>query len=379
MKIVAAVTSAASQPFALKTIDLEPPRPDEVLVRIEAVGLCHTDIVAQMGAIIPLPGVLGHEGAGVVEAVGAEVTKVAVGDRVVITFRSCGHCRNCDKGLAAYCHTMPMLNYAGCRPDGSTALSDNGERLAGNFFGQSSFASHCLTYERNLVKAPDDIPFAVLAPLGCGVQTGAGAILKSLDCQAGDAVLITGGGAVGLSAVMAAASRGCKPIIVVEPHSDRRELALSLGATDTIDPTAGVALAEAVRAIVALGVDFAFDTTGRPEILNGSMDCLAPHGTLGVVGIAPPGTPVPGDMGKAMTFGHSVKGIIEGDSDPDTFIPELFALHQQGKLPVDRLVRTYPLAEINKAIADQHHGDCVKVVLLTNGLKADETQTGEAA
>jgi aryl-alcohol dehydrogenase len=204
----------------------------------------------------------------------------------------------------------------------------------------------------------------VLAPFGCGVQTGAGAILRSLDCRPGSSLVVTGGGAVGLSAVMAGKVRGLSPLIVVEPQAGRRELALSLGATHVIDSGAGKPLAEAVRAIAAIGVDYAFDTTGRPEVLQGLMQCLAPHGMLGVVGIPPPGTPVPGDMTMAMTFGHTVKGIIEGDSDPDTFIPELFALLLKGQLPVDRLVRTYPLSEINRAIAEQHAGLCTKAVLL---------------
>lgn len=368
MKIVAAITPAARAAFELKTVELEAPRADEILVRIEAVGLCHTDIVVQAGDMIPLPGVLGHEGAGVVEAVGNQVTKVVPGDRVVLTFRSCGHCRNCNKGLAAYCHTLRALNYAGARLDGTTSLSDNGKPLASNFFAQSSFATHCLAYERNVVKAPDAIPFELLAPLGCGVQTGAGAVLRSFDCDQGASLLVLGGGAVGLSAVMAAAVRRCSPIIVVETHTERRALALSLGATHVIDPAEGRPLPEVVREISPIGVDFAFETTGRPEVLQASMSCLAPHGVLGVVGIPPRGTPLPGDMRTVMGSGHTVKGIIEGDSDPDSFIPELFKFHLNGQLPLERLVRTYPLSDINQAIADQREGLCVKVVLLTQGL-----------
>jgi aryl-alcohol dehydrogenase len=280
--------------------------------------------------------------------------------------------------LAAYCHSIRGLNYAGSRPDGTTSLSDNGEPLASNFFAQSSFATHCLAYERNVVQAPVSIPFELLAPLGCGVQTGAGAVLRSLDCDEGASLLVLGGGAVGLSAVMAAALRKCSPVIVVEPHAERRALALSLGATHVIDPAAARRLPEVVREINPIGVDFAFETTGRPEIQQASMDCLAPHGVLGVVGIPPTGTPVPGDMRTAMAFGHTVKGIIEGDSDPDTFIPELFALQLKGELPLERLVRTYPLSNINQAIEDQHDGLCVKVVLLTQGLVAANSRTGNA-
>jgi aryl-alcohol dehydrogenase len=372
VRIQAAVTRAPGADFELTTIDLDAPREDEILVRVEAVGLCHSDLVAQAGGWIPLPSVLGHEGAGVVEAVGSEVTKVVPGDRVVLTFRSCGRCRNCDKGLSAYCHTAQDLNYAGARLDGTTCLSDNGNRIASNFFAQSSFATHCLAYERNVVKAPDSIPFELLAPLGCGVQTGAGTVLRSLDCEPGSSLLVLGGGVVGLSAVMAGVLRNCSPLIVVEPHPARRALALGLGATHVIDPAPGRRLPELVRDISPIGVDFAVETTGNPEIQQSAMSCLAPHGVLGIVGIPPAGTPIPGDLRQAMAHGHTVKGIIEGDSDPDTFIPQLCTLLARNELPLERLVRTYPLSDINRAVADQRRGECVKVVLIPQRLSQQQ-------
>ena len=365
MHITAAVARQPDRPFTIETVELDDPRPDEILVRVVGVGLCHTDLVFKAAQMIPPPAVLGHEGAGIVEKVGANVTKVAPGDRVAMTFRSCGVCPRCLKGEPAYCHTMPMLNYAGVRTDGSKALSANGEAVAGNFFGQSSFATYALAYERNIVKVPDGVPLELMGPLGCGVQTGAGGIMRSLACEKGSTLLVLGGGAVGLSAVMGAVIQGCATIIVAEPHEARRKLALELGATHVIDPAASPDLAAAVRAIVPVGVDYAFDTTGIPPVLQATMQALGPHGVFGIVGIAPPGTPLPGDLMTAVTFGHTVKGIIEGDSDPDVFIPELIEHYRQGRLPFDRLIRTYPLAEINQAIADQHHGDCVKVVLLT--------------
>jgi aryl-alcohol dehydrogenase len=364
MQVTAAVAKAAGADFAIETVELDDPRPDEIRVRIAAVGVCHTDLVAREGAMpFTLPAVLGHEGAGVVDAVGAAVTKVAVGDRVAITFRSCGVCARCQSGDPAYCYSMPMLNYIGMRPDGTKALQKDGEAVSSNFFGQSSFATYALAYERNVLKLPDDIPFELAAPLGCGVQTGAGGVILALAAKKGSAILVLGGGAVGLSAVMGAAIQGCGQIIVVEPHAARRALALELGATHAIDPTAEADLATAVRAIVPLGVDYAFDTTGRPEILTATMACLAPKGVFGIVGIPPAGTPMPGDLGAVLTLGQTVRGIIEGDSDPDAFIPELIAHWRAGRLPLEKLVKTFPFAEINGAIAAQHHGDCVKVVL----------------
>jgi aryl-alcohol dehydrogenase len=365
MKVTAAVARAPEADFSIEELEIDEPREDEILVRVVGVGLCHTDLVFKMSQTIAPPAVFGHEGSGIVDRVGSAVTKVAPGDRVAITFRSCGECARCRKGDPAYCHTMPMLNYAGMRPDGSKALHGPGEDIASNFFGQSSFATHCLTYERNVVKVPEGFPLELAGPLGCGVQTGAGGVMRSLACEVGSSILILGGGAVGLSAVMGAAVQGCETIIVLEPHAERRRLARELGATHVLDPAEAKDLAAAVRAILPIGVDYAFDTTGIPDLLQATMGCLGPHGTFGIVGIAPPGTPMPGDLMSAVTFGHTVKGIIEGDSDPDTFIPEMIELYRQGRLPFDRLVKTYPLSEINRAIADQHDGKCVKVVLLT--------------
>lgn len=363
MQVIAAITDAQGGPFEVGPAELDAPRDDEVLVRIRAVGVCHTDILAQAGAFqFGVPAVLGHEGAGLVEAVGAAVTGFAPGDRVAISFRSCGACPKCAAHHPAYCHTMPLLNYAGMRPDGTRALRRDGTPLASNFFGQSSFASHALTYARNLVKLPDDIPFTVAAPMGCGIQTGAGSVMNALDCPAGSTLLVTGGGAVGLSAVMAARIRGCAAILVAEPMAARREMALALGATHVFDP-AGGDLAGWVRGVLPIGVDFAFDTTGRQDVLDAIMNALGPQGTLGCVGIGAPGTRLPGDLTQAMTFGHTVKAIIEGDSEPSRFLPALFEHYRRGELPVDRLVTTYPFADINAAIADQHHGHSIKVVL----------------
>ena len=368
MQVTAAVARTAGADFALERVELDDPRPDEILVRIAAVGVCHTDIVAREGAMpFSLPAVLGHEGAGFVEAVGSAVTKVAPGDRVAITFRSCGACARCQSGDPAYCYTMPALNYIGMRPDGSKAIRQDGKAVSSNFFGQSSFATYALAYERNVLKLPADIPFAIAAPLGCGVQTGAGGVMLALAAKPGSSILVTGGGAVGLSAVMGAAIQGCGTIVVLEPHAARRALALELGATHAIDPAASPDLAAAVRAILPNGVDHAFDTTGRPDVLTAIMACLAPKGVLGIVGIPPAGATLPGDLGTVLTFGQTVRGIIEGDSDPDVFIPVLIDHWRAGRLPLEKLVRTYPFAQINAAITAQHHGDCVKVVLTLDG------------
>ena len=371
MEVTAAVVDGPGAEFRVETVTLDEIRPDEILVRIVGVGLCHTDIVAQMGAFgFDRPVVLGHEGAGIVERVGSDIGDFQAGDRVAISFRSCGECRQCLAGLPSYCQTMPALNYAGMRPDGSTTLSRANGPLASNFFGQSSFATHAITYARNLARVPDDFPLEIAGPLGCGVQTGAGAVMRSLGCEAGSALLVIGGGAVGLSAVMGAIIQQCATIIVVEPHAARRDLALELGATHSLDPIGDADWAAAVRASVPDGVQYVLDTTGRPDALAAALSVLAPRGALGLVGIAAPGTPPPGEINNLMTLGHRIIGIIEGDSDPAAFIPELIEHHRNGRLPLDKLVTIYPLSKINDAIRDQHEGKCIKAVLTPDTAQA---------
>lgn len=366
MKILAAVANDAKGPFSLETVELDAPRPGEALVRILGVGLCHTDLVARDQAMpIRLPAVLGHEGAGIVVAVGPGVTTVAPGDKVVLTFSSCGTCPRCEDGESAYCMTGPALNYTGRRKDGSTTMTRQGQPLSSPFFGQSSFASHVLTGERNMVKVADDLPVELLGPLGCGIQTGAGAVLRSFDCPPGSSLLVTGAGSVGLAAVMAAALRGMGAIIVSDPMASRRDLALQLGATHVIDPTAGEAVDAAVRRILRGGCDFSLDTTGVADVMDAAIRAMRPRGVFGLVGVPRnPRSPSPGIGSAVLMLGHTIRGIIEGDSEPNQFIPELLSYYREGRFPFDRLIRTYPFHAINEAVDDQHRGDCIKAVLL---------------
>ena len=191
MQISAAVVQEVGGPFTLRDVDLQAPAPDEVVVQIAGAGICHTDIAVQHGHLpFPLPGVLGHEGSGTVVQVGADVTSIAVGDDVAISFNSCGACPTCSKGQPAYCHNFLEYNFGGVRSDGSSGLAAGGTKLGANFFGQSSLATHALAHERNVVKLPPDAPVELVGPLGCGIQTGAGAVLNSLDVQPGATVVI---------------------------------------------------------------------------------------------------------------------------------------------------------------------------------------------
>jgi aryl-alcohol dehydrogenase len=366
MKINAAIARAAHQPFSIEEADIEDPRADEVLVEIHGVGLCHTDLIARDQFIpIALPAILGHEGAGVVVAVGERVAKVNVGDRVILSFASCGHCTRCHENLPSYCASFPALNYSGRRPDGSSGISIDGGPLSSSFFGQSSFASHALTQERNVVKVDDpSLPLQILGPLGCGFQTGAGAVMRSLACEPGSSICVFGGGPVGLAAIMGAAIRRCAAIILVEPIAARRAMAKSLGATHLIDSASG-RVGEAIRAIMPAGVDYALDSSGREEVIMTALGALGSHGLLGLVGVPPrPESAISVNLASLITFGHRIHGIIEGDSDLDRFIPELLDHFKAGRFPFDTLVRTYPIDQINEAIAAQLRGDCIKAVLI---------------
>lgn len=363
MKITAAIFRDHGVPFSLETAELEAPRDDEVLVRVVATGICHTDLkMTEPGNWVPRPIVLGHEGAGVVEGVGAAVRKVAVGDHVVLTFDYCGTCAMCRRDHPAYCQTARQRNFGGVRMDGSTTMMLGEARLHGNFFGQSSFATYALADERNVVKVTQDVPLEILAPLGCGVQTGAGAMLNVLEVRAGENVAVFGVGAVGLSAVMAARLAGAARIIAVDPVAARRQLALDLGATDAIDPTTSDAK-EAVISLTGLGADAALDTSSVIPVMRQMFDSLAP---LGRAGVLASNTKIPDasfGISHLMGGGRQIRGLIEGDSSPDRFIPSLIDFYRQGRFPFDRMIRFYPFAEINAAVAAAIDGSAVKPVL----------------
>ena len=366
MHITAAVTRSPSQMFCVEEVEIESPREDEILVKIAAVGLCHTDIVAAEGVLpIPLPGGLGHEGAGIVEAVGAKVTKFKKGDRVVMTFNFCGKCVQCLKGSPSYCVNFMPLNYAPVRGDGSHTLCacGTGAAISGCFFGQSSFASYALGNERNVIKVADDVPLTFLGPLGCGFQTGAGAVMRSLSAEAGSSIMVFGGGPVGLSAVMGAVVQGCKTIILVEPMPERRALGLELGATHVIDPKSEDVVARA-REIVPEGVNNAVDTSGAIPAMEAALGCLGMRGTLALIGVPSNlAAALPLNIMATLSSAITIKAVIEGDSNPEVFIPQLVDLYKAGKFPIDKLIKTYPFAEINKAVDEQKRGLCVKAVL----------------
>ncbi|MFS8197530.1 NAD(P)-dependent alcohol dehydrogenase [Streptomyces sp. CWNU-52B] len=358
-RVRVAVAEAPGAPFTVRDADLEDPRPREVLVRMTAVGVCHTDL--GMRDTWPrrlTPMVFGHEGTGRVEAVGAEVTGLAPGDDVCLTFASCGACEQCVAGHPAYCRAARTLNFSGGRDDGTTPLSVDGAPLHAGFFGQSSFATYAVVHERGVVKVPRDLPAAVVAPLGCSGQTGAGTVLNRLRPEPGSSLIVLGAGGVGLSALMAAVAVGCDPVVAVDPVASRRALATGLGAKAALEP--GDGLVAALRDLTGGGAHHIVETTGRPEMARRAVGALRPRGELALLAL---GGEVTFDVMGLLAQGVRVHGVIEGDSDPGRFIPELIRLHKRGLFPLERLVTTFPFEDIGVAVAAMRDGSVVKPVL----------------
>jgi aryl-alcohol dehydrogenase len=364
MKIRATVAWEAGATLSIEEFDLDDPRDDEILVKVEAVGVCHTDDNARLGRLpVVFPIILGHEGAGVVERTGRDVTKVRPGDKVLFTPDYCGQCEQCVLGKTPYCDQVVPVTFIGTRPDGTPRAHQGGQPVRASFFGQSSFATHCLVTERNVVPVPPDAPLHYLAGFTCGVQTGAGAILNAMPVSSASRVAIWGAGAVGLAAVMAARAAGAAEIVAVDRVRHRLDLALELGATHVVDTT-GVRLADVAGEVVKVtgrGADVALDTTGNPEVILAAVRSLATHGTASV--ITSSGAPITLPPGDLLLKGRQLRGTMGGHINPTVFLPRLLDLHARGRFPVDRLVRNYPFAELNTAIADSLSGATIKPVL----------------
>ena len=363
MQIEAAVARKEHAPLNFETLDLEEPRHNEVRVRLVASGVCHTDVAIRDQTIVPMPQpiVLGHEGAGIVERVGASVTKVKVGDRVILSGDSCGNCPSCQVSMPSYCYEFFPRNFGGGRADGTTPLSRNGEKVH-TFMGQGSFATHVVCHDRNVIKVADEAPLELLGPLGCGVITGAGAVINSLKVGVGKSIAIFGTGSVGLSAVMAAKLVGAGKIIAIDLRDDRLKLALELGASHTINPSKE-SIPNAIKAITGNGVDFTLETTALMPILRQAIDVLALRGTCGFVGGAPEDSELTFVTSHVMNGGRTIRGIILGDTNPEEFLPKLIELHGLGRFPLEKLVTFYPFKDINQAIEDSLAGKCVKPIV----------------
>ena len=365
MKITAAIATAPQVPLEVVELELDEPRAGEVQVELVATGVCHTDaIVRDAWYPFPMPAVLGHEGAGIVTKIGADVTSVAVGDHVVLAPAYCGKCAQCISGHPSYCLRAWPLNFGGRRADDSSAFTRDGEKIGSHFFGQSSFASTTNVYENNVVKVSDTVPLDILGPLGCGIQTGAGSVLNVLRPHAGASIAIFGTGAVGCAALLAAVAAGATTIIMVDIIDSRLEFAKSLGATHTVNSKSVDAVATIRELTGGAGVEFALDTTGNKFVFPQMLGALGVRGHGGLVGAAALGTEASIDIGSLLTTGITISMISEGDSIPQVFIPRLVDLYEQGKFPFDKLIKKYPFADIAEAFEDSEKGVTLKPVVV---------------
>lgn len=359
----AAVLRSANGPLDLEQLDVGELASGEVLVRMVGVGICHTDLgVIAAPAEGQLPIVLGHEGSGIVAEVGPDVSSVSVGDRVALSYASCGRCDTCQAALPMHCREFIPRNLVGARVDGTTPFSVEGAPVLGSWFGQSSWATHSVTHERNCVVVGDDVPLQILGPLGCGIQTGAGAVLNTLAPEPGSSIAVFAVGSVGLAALLAAKAAGCATIVAVDIADARLERARELGATHTVN-SSDQDPAEAIRQITGgLGAQYSVDCIGFPAVVRAALECLQTPGKCASVGFQGIPNEITLDQGHLL-FGRSLVGVIEGDAVPQDFIPRLLALYRDGRFPFDELVTTYPFAKINEVLDDVHHAKVTKAVL----------------
>lgn len=366
MQVLAAVCTEPRAPFEILPLELAEPAAGEVLVKLVATGLCHTDIAVRDGEMpMPMPAVLGHEGAGVVMG-GAKSPRLIPGTHVVMSFAHCGDCRACLSGQPSSCEEFLKRNFAGNRPDGSCCHTHAGRQVHGSFFGQSSLATHALVEERHLVPVPADLPLELLAPLGCGLMTGAGAVMNWMRPRHGDSLVVFGLGAVGMAALMAARIAGCNPLIAVDVQPSRLALARELGATHAIDARQGN-VTEQVRALTGgRGADCMVEAVGNPALLNGCIEALRSRGTAALLG-APRAGQNASISSTLLMRGLTIKAVVEGDAVPRVFIPRLIDLHRRGLFPFEKLVRYFPFSQINAAVEAMESGEVIKPVLTFDG------------
>jgi aryl-alcohol dehydrogenase len=363
MKITAAVVRERSGPFQIETLDLCDPRADELLVEVVASGMCATDLHGR-DAYYPtqFPKVFGHEGAGIVRAVGSAVNNFRPGDHVVMSYPWCGTCPNCRTHRQSYCVDAFALKMNGTRADGSTLHSQNGKPVYSAFFQQSSFGNFTIANESFAVKVRNDAPLDILVTLACGGQTGAGAVLNVMRPAPGDSFAVFGVGAVGLSGLMAARIAGCNPIIAVDVHEHRLALAREFGATHTINHIGRSDVVAEIRKLTGLGVRFSLETSALAPVFREAVEALMPAGTCVLLGSARAGTEVSFET-PFLQNGRTVRGVIQGDSVPQEFIPKLAEYIMAGRFPVERMITFYDLADINRAAAESSAGTTIKPVI----------------
>ncbi|KAF2772317.1 alcohol dehydrogenase [Teratosphaeria nubilosa] len=367
---------ASSGQWNLERVTLRPCRDDELVVRIVACGICLADVhfgdvpeeEAQGNPLIYYPRVLGHEGSGYVEKIGKNVTCAKPGDPVILSYLSCGSCYTCSDDHPAYCKDLMDLNFIG-----NASFDVEGAAtspIGGQFFGQSSFSSRTLVKERTVVNLKglieDEEELKLLAPLGCGVQTGSGTMIRIGGAKKGDSVVVLGVGSVGLSAIMGAKLQECAIIITIDRVQSRLDLARELGATHVINTSdQSINLVQRVMEITdGQGVHIALDTTGVQSLARQTFDMVRNRGRILQNGLARPGDNWDVPMADLMNTGKQILGAVQGDAIPQDYIPQMIKWYHEGRLPVEKLVKQYKASDFQRALDDMRAGTTVKPILI---------------
>jgi S-(hydroxymethyl)glutathione dehydrogenase/alcohol dehydrogenase len=367
MESLAAVLRQPGQPLSLERVEVLPPGPGEVLVRIEAAGVCHSDLHVIKGDLrMKTPIIVGHEGAGVIEAIGAGVTAVEPGDHVIPIWRmSCGRCEYCLGGRPALCDVGTKMRFTGLMPDGQTRFRDASGQPILHYAGVSTFSQYSTMPEAAVVKIPKDVKFEHAALIGCGVITGFGAVVHAAAVRPGSTVAVFGCGGIGLNIVQSARLAGAMRIIAVDPVALKLDYARKLGATDCVlsgesDPVAAV-----LDLTGGVGADYGFEAVGLPESVEQAYDVTRKGGTCVVVGIAPPEKPARININALVYAEKTLKGSIYGSTRPRIDLLRLIDLHRSGQIDLDTLLtRTYPLSQINEAYAALERGEVARSLVL---------------
>lgn len=364
MKIKAAVVREINK-LTIEDVLLDAPKPYELLVRIRAAGVCHSDLHTYRGELRAAPPlVLGHEGAGIVEAVGAAVTKFKPGDRILVNWLpSCLHCPACLRGQSNLCERFPSTTLIGLLPDGTTRLHTADGVTLKHYLSSATMAEYTVIDEAGAIAIPDDVPFEVGALIGCAVVTGAGAVINTAQAEAGSSAAVIGCGGVGLSAIMGAHLAGCYPIIAVDVMESKLAFARQMGATHTVNSREVDAI-EALRALTRIGPDYVFDSVGSAGTINLALKAARPGGTATIIGMHAIKTDVPISAGALIAQNKRLLGSFFGSSRPHLELPKLIELYRGKRLPLDDLVtKRYPLDELPQAFADMESGAVARGVI----------------
>lgn len=365
MKVKAAVVNKVNGPYEMEELELAEMQDDEVLVKLVASGICHSDDAVRTGdSPYDFPVVFGHEGSGIIEKVGKAVTEYKPGDHVVLSYAYCEHCDSCHSGIPANCDHWVDLNMGpGTRADGSHVFHKADGTPVGNFFGQSSFSTYSLVHESNLVKVDEEVDLRLVGPLGCGFLTGSGTVFNGLKPEPGSTMAVFGTGAVGLAAMMAAKISGCSKVIGIDIHDHRLATAKELGATHIINSKNTDVLEEIKKLTNGKGVNYSIDTTGVSAVMHTAIDVLAIGGVTAPVAVTPNSIDVH-PLADLTVLNRSIKGVLMGNGVPQLSIPQLVEFYKEGKFDFDKLVKFYKFDDINQASSDSLTGKTIKPILI---------------